>query len=122
MGFRVMSGSKEEEMYEGMEINYIVKPLFGIAMKWKTRIIQVEPFKSFTDYQEEGPYKLWNHRHEFTANKNGVLMNDFLTYELPYGFLGKIAHFLLVKNKLNEIFDYRYQVLEERFNKKSCKV
>jgi ligand-binding SRPBCC domain-containing protein len=39
-------------------------------------------------------------------------------YELPFGFLGEIAHSVLVKKKLENIFNYRYKVLEERFNKK----
>ncbi|HET8810099.1 MAG TPA: SRPBCC family protein [Flavobacteriaceae bacterium] len=117
MGFDVLTNINGAEMYEGMEIDYKVTPLFGIPMKWKTKITQVEPYKSFTDFQEEGPYKLWNHHHEFIENKEGVLMNDFLTYEMPYGVLGRIAHTLIVKKKLKSIFDYRFQVLEELFNR-----
>ncbi|HET8838838.1 MAG TPA: SRPBCC family protein [Flavobacteriaceae bacterium] len=118
MEFNVLTGSKGDEMNEGMEINYTVRPLFGIPIKWKTKITHVEPYRSFTDFQEEGPYKLWNHRHEFIENKEGVLMNDFLIYEMPYGILGNIAHFLFVKKKLKEIFDYRREALEKRFNNK----
>lgn len=118
MGFIVTSDLKEEKMYAGMEIDYKVTPLLGIPMKWKTEITQVDPYKSFTDFQKKGPYKLWNHQHEFIENNDGVLMKDVLTYEMPYGFLGKIAHALIVKKKLKGIFDYRYEVLEKMFNQK----
>lgn len=100
-----------------MIIEYKVSPLFNIPIKWKSRITQVEYHKSFTDFQEEGPYKLWNHHHELIPNDKGVLMKDNLKYELPFGFLGTIVHTLLVKNRLNKIFEYRFQVLEDLFNR-----
>ena len=118
MGFTVLSKEDADEIYEGMIIDYTVSPLFGIPLKWTTKIIQVYKNRSFTDFQEKGPYKLWHHFHEFIPNENGVLMKDTVDYELPFGFLGTIAHSLLVKSKVQEIFDYRYQVLEELFTSK----
>lgn len=117
MGFVVLTDLKDDAMCEGMEIDYKVTPLFGIPMKWKTKITQVDHHKSFTDVQEKGPYKLWNHHHEFIENKEGILMKDSLTYEMPFGILGRIAHTLIVKKKLKSIFDYRFQVLKEMFNR-----
>ncbi|WP_313373838.1 SRPBCC family protein [Chishuiella sp.] len=116
MSFTVLTKHKNKPIFEGMIIDYIVSPLFSIPLKWKTRIIQVDKNKSFTDFQEKGPYKLWNHHHEFIPNQNGVLMKDTVDYELPFGFLGTFAHTIIVKSKLNKIFDYRYKILEERFN------
>lgn len=118
MQFTVLSNLSDNKMYEGMIIDYKISPLLGIPMRWQTRITQVDERKSFTDFQQIGPYKLWNHFHEFIPNKNGVLMKDTVKYELPVGLLGDIAHSLMVKKKINHIFDYRYQVLEELFNTK----
>lgn len=117
MGFTLLSDYNSEQIAEGMVIDYIVSPLLKVPLKWKTRITHVEPNKSFTDFQEKGPYKYWNHFHEFIPNKYGVLMKDTVDYELPFGFLGKIAHRLFVKKKLAHIFDFRYSVLEKLFNK-----
>jgi len=116
MKFTVLSHFENDEIFEGMIIDYFVSPLFGIKMKWKTEIIQVDFQKSFTDFQKKGPYKIWHHHHEFIENENGVLMKDTVDYELPFGFLGEIAHSVLVKKKLENIFNYRYKVLAERFN------
>lgn len=117
MNFIVLTQFESDEIYEGMMIDYFVSPLFGIKMKWKTEITQVDFHKSFTDFQKKGPYKLWHHHHEFIQNEKGILMKDTVDYELPLGFLGEIAHGLMVKKKVQDIFDYRYKVLEERFNK-----
>ena len=116
MNFVVKTEIKEDEIYEGMEIAYTVSPVLNIPMKWKTIITEVDFQKSFTDFQKKGPYKYWNHRHEFIPNEQGVLMKDTVDYELPFGFLGTIAHKVFVKKKVQSIFDYRYEVLEERFN------
>lgn len=119
LNFLVLTDTKDKEIYEGMEINYSVSPILNIPMKWKTRITEVNLQKSFTDFQEKGPYKYWNHHHEFFPNEKGVLMKDTVEYELPMGILGKIAHKIFVRNKLENIFDYRYKFLEKYFNNKN---
>lgn len=116
MGFKVLSDYNNEQIIEGMIINYTVSPLLNIPLKWRTRISQVQLNKSFTDFQEKGPYKYWKHFHEFIPNKDGVLIKDTVDYELPFGILGNIAHSIFVKKKLAHIFDFRYGVLEKLFN------
>lgn len=116
MNFTVLSEDTGEKIFVGMRIDYIVSPLFGIPLKWQTKIAQVDELKSFTDFQQKGPYRYWNHFHEFIPNENGVLMKDTVDYELPFGLLGEIAHSLLVRGKLKNIFDYRYRILEKQFN------
>jgi len=117
MKFEVLTDLPDESIYEGMIIKYRITPLLNIPMKWETLIKQVDLYKSFTDFQLRGPYKLWHHFHEFIENEKGVLMKDTVDYELPFGFIGNIAHSLLVKKKIEHIFEYRNEVLEELFNK-----
>jgi len=42
-------------------------------------------------------------------------MEDIVDYKLPFGLLGRLAHPILVKPKLKEIFDYRHKKLIELF-------
>jgi len=116
MNFTVLTKMEDDEIFEGMIIDYYISPVVGIEMKWKTEITHVDFQKSFTDFQKKGPYKLWNHRHEFIVNDNGVYMTDLVKYELPFGFLGEIAHKIFVRKKLEHIFNYRNKILEELFN------
>ncbi len=97
MGFTVLSAYHNKQIFEGMIIDYTVSPLLKIPLKWRTRISQLELNKNFTDFQEKGPYKYWNHFHEFIPNKDGVLMKDTVDYELPFGILGNIVHWVIVK-------------------------
>lgn len=115
LNFVVLSNPDVNEIYEGMEINYTVSPFLGIPLKWKTRIVKVDQGQSFIDFQEKGPFKYWSHLHDFVPNEWGVLMKDTVNYELYGGLLGGAAHKLIVGKKLEQIFDYRYKVLEELF-------
>ncbi|WP_443938883.1 SRPBCC family protein [Pedobacter sp. MW01-1-1] len=119
MGFVVLSKNLGAQIAPGDVIDYLVSPVLSIPMKWQTLITQVDYHKSFTDFQQKGPYRYWKHDHEFLPNSEGVLMKDTVEYELPFGFLGKMAHGLFVKNKLRTIFNYRYVILEELFNQET---
>lgn len=115
MGFEVKT-EVPQKMYEGLMIAYTVRPLLGIPMSWITEIKTVKENEFFVDEQRQGPYTIWHHEHHFKAVEGGVEMTDIVSYVLPLGFLGKMAHPILVRKKLEEIFAYRFQKVEEIFN------
>lgn len=114
MGFKILD-EHEPKMYAGQIIKYIVTPVLGIPTTWVTEITHVEDQKYFVDEQRFGPYALWHHKHFIKEIPGGVEMIDIIDYKLPFGLLGRIAHPILVKGKLNEIFEYRYHKLIELF-------
>lgn len=116
MGFEVLV-DLPEKMYSGLMIEYRVKPLLGIPLKWITEITHVDDLKFFVDEQRKGPYKIWHHEHHFKEVPGGVEMIDIISYELPFGIIGNAVNPILVKQKLKEIFDYRFKKVEEIFGK-----
>ena len=114
MGFDIISGG-DSSMYPGQIIQYFVSPLFGLKTKWVTEITHVEEKKYFVDEQRFGPYSLWHHKHFFSKIDRGVKMIDIVDYKLPFGIIGRLAHPILVKPKLDEIFSYRKNKLIEIF-------
>ncbi|MDP2236272.1 MAG: SRPBCC family protein [Bacteroidales bacterium] len=114
MGFNIITGG-DGKMYPGQIISYKVKPFAGIPLTWVTEITHVEPLKFFVDEQRFGPYSMWHHEHHFREVEQGVEMTDIVTYVLPFGFLGRIAHKLFVKNKVQQIFEYRSKVMNQFF-------
>lgn len=115
MYFKITNEKELSTMYPGQIITYIVKPVLGIPLKWCTEIKNVEYQKMFVDEQRFGPYSLWHHKHFFTEVEGGVKNTDLVHYALPFGILGTIAHEIMVKNKLKEIFDYRNEKLKQIF-------
>ncbi|WP_396170818.1 hypothetical protein [Flavobacterium sp.] len=117
MGFQI-TDYDGKSMYAGQIIQYKVSPLAGLKLSWTTEITFVKDKEYFIDEQRFGPYALWHHKHFFEPTENGVKMTDVVHYALPLGFLGRIMNTLVVKNKLNEIFNYRVVKVDEIFNSK----
>ena len=116
MSFDILSGA-DRKMFPGQIIQYIVTPVFGIKTKWVTEITHVKEGEYFVDEQRFGPYALWHHKHFIKEVDGGVEMEDIIDYKLPFGFLGQLLHPILVKPKLNEIFNYRKEKLNTLFKK-----
>ena len=117
MGFDIISDKESiQKMYPGQLIEYYVSPILGIKMHWVTEITHVQDHCYFVDEQRFGPYALWHHKHFLKEVNGGVEMTDILHYKVPFGFIGKIVNYFFIKNKINEIFDFRYHKLEEIFN------
>ncbi|GAB5563778.1 MAG: SRPBCC family protein [Winogradskyella sp.] len=116
MGFNILSGA-DRPMYPGQIIQYIVTPVLGIKTKWVTEITHVKDKKYFVDEQRFGPYALWHHKHFINEIDGGVEMEDIIDYKVPFGLLGQLVHPIIVKPKLEEIFNYRTKKLEELFGK-----
>lgn len=115
MRFHVLT-SVPDNMYEGLMIAYKVSPVLGIPLNWITEIKYVHEHRFFVDEQRRGPYLLWHHEHHFEETEEGVWMTDIVSYRLPLGILGKLAHALFVRKQLEGIFDYRYRKVEELFH------
>lgn len=116
MSFDILSGD-DRPMFPGQIIQYIVTPILGIKTKWVTEITHVKEGEYFVDEQRFGPYALWHHKHFIKAIPGGVEMEDIIDYKVPFGWLGQLFQPLLVKPKLEEIFNYRKVKLEELFGK-----
>jgi ligand-binding SRPBCC domain-containing protein len=98
------------EMCAGLELRYQLS-LFGVPMRWRTRITEWQPGVRFVDEQESGPYAVWRHLHEFEARGDFTLMRDTVDYREPLGPLGVIAHKLLVRRTVERIFDFRREAV-----------
>lgn len=116
LGFKIL-GDPPQKMHEGQIICYKVKVAPLTWVSWVTEIKAVDEGRSFIDEQRFGPYAFWHHRHTFEPIEGGVLACDEVNYGLPFGPLGSIVHPILVKPKLERIFQFRWDELVRRFGK-----
>ncbi|MBS1976396.1 MAG: SRPBCC family protein [Bacteroidetes bacterium] len=119
MNFRILFRSGGEKMYPGQIIKYKVDVLRGVTVQWVTEISHVVEPTLFVDEQRSGPYAIWHHQHHFNEVEGGVKMTDELTFALPFGWLGRLVHWLLVGREVNAIFEFRNKVLEQMFDRHS---
>jgi ligand-binding SRPBCC domain-containing protein len=108
-----MTCEAPEKIYAGLIVTYRIRPFLRVPVTWITEITQVREPHFFVDEQRFGPYRFWHHQHIFRENDNGITMEDIVHYALSYGALGRAMNKLWVNAKLNEIFDFRRQTLEQ---------
>ncbi|MBX7124382.1 MAG: SRPBCC family protein [Cyclobacteriaceae bacterium] len=115
MNFHIISMSGGSSMYAGQIIRYKVNVLPLWRTSWVTEITHVDEHHYFVDEQRVGPYTMWHHQHQFIPKDGGVEMTDTVTYAIPLGPLGVLAHWLFVGRQVSAIFEYRKAVLQELF-------
>jgi len=113
MGFELRSA--DAVMRPGLQIDYRIRPLFGIPTDWRTGITAWDPPSGFADVQLRGPYRRWQHTHSFREVEGGTAIEDEVRYELPFGPLGDLAHRLVVRAELRRIFSHRARAIEALF-------
>lgn len=106
---------ESREMYPGMIIEYTIRAIASIPMRWVTEITHVDKPGFFVDEQRLGPYRFWHHQHHFKGCVQGTEMTDIITYSMRLGLLAEPVHRLIVKPRLERIFSFRKQALENIF-------
>lgn len=84
---------------------------FGIYFTHKSIITAMDLYDYFVDEMLEGKFKSFRHQHFFKEENGVTTMTDIVSYETPYGILGKLFDRLLLKKHLREFILKRNQVL-----------
>jgi ligand-binding SRPBCC domain-containing protein len=114
MNFRILT-NLPERVYPGLMIVYKVQVFPMVVFEWATEITHVSQPDFFVDEQRFGPYAMWHHEHHFREVPGGVHMTDIVHYKLPLGWFGNLFHGLVVKGKLQQIFNFRKEALVKKF-------
>lgn len=97
-------------------------PFLPIRQKWVAQIVEFDfnaSSASFSDRQAKGPFRSWNHRHEFEAEtregKSGTLIRDRVEFEVGYGALGRWID-RWITSRMQQTFAHRQTALESLFD------
>jgi ligand-binding SRPBCC domain-containing protein len=93
---------------------------FGVPIRWRAFIREYDPPFRFVDVQLRGPWRRWEHRHRFLEESGGTAIEDRVTYGLPLGGLGQLAHALVVRRQLTDLWRYRAVRLRELLEGRSA--
>lgn len=115
MDFRIVTDSAKDGMYAGQIIEYRIRPMAGLKLRWITEITHVRSKEYFVDEQRFGPYRFWHHQHFLKEVPGGVEMEDLVHYKIPYGIVGRLLHFFIIEKQLRNIFEYRRTALDKLF-------
>ena len=93
---------------------YVTWEAFHLFKKrFFTSVITVfDPPHLFTDEMTRGDLRSFSHRHTFTQQGTGTLMNDTVMLEAPYGILGKMVMFVFLKNYFKKLLKERNNIIK----------
>lgn len=115
LNFKIRNVTLDMSIYEGQIIHYKIRILPFVWVSWVTEISKVKEREYFIDDQRLGPYAFWHHQHHFREVNGGVEMRDVVTYAIPFGWIGNLIHRVYVNARLRQIFDYRRNILDKKF-------
>jgi ligand-binding SRPBCC domain-containing protein len=114
--FQVKVTSKvPEQIYGGLLISYRMTAVFGIPMAWLSEISHCDQPKRFVYQQRIGPFRFWSHEVCFTEFDGGVTVEDIVFYVMPLRWLGNLLNRLLIRSRLEKIFNTRRDWLQNRW-------
>jgi len=92
-------------------------PFIPVRTEWIALITEFEWNHHFADIQKKGPFKRFQHRHEFSTelrgSVSGTIVRDLIEYDAGFGILGELAQKLFIAPGLKQTFEYRQKMLEK---------
>ena len=79
----------------------------------KIRIVAMENPFSYIGEMVSGDLKSYRHEHHFKQIENGTLLIDLVSFEMPYGGLGKLTGQLFVRQYIRRLLEQHNQFIRE---------
>lgn len=80
---------------------------FGITWVMTSRITELEKPVRFTDEQLKGPFKQFRHVHLFEAVGGSCRMTDHVSFDAPFGIIGRAVERLVLARYLKNLIVLR---------------
>jgi ligand-binding SRPBCC domain-containing protein len=85
----------------------------GIRQRLRVKVVEFERPRLFVDEMIDGRFVSFRHVHEFSAVGGGTMMRDTVTWQSPFGILGRIVDKLLLEKHLTDLISNRNAKLKE---------
>ena len=111
---RVSVESRDGGLHAGSRVVLKMNAL-GLPMRWVAEHTVYDPPELFVDVQKSGPFRHWEHRHQFSAGEADAQgartrLVDSISYQLPLGRLGGFLGGSVVRRQLDAMFRYRHAI------------
>ncbi len=86
---------------------------FGIRQQLQVEITKLEKPYFFEDKMIKGAFTSMRHEHHFKEINGRTRMTDKFEYEVPFGFVGQVFDFLILKSYMTRFLKTRNKMIKE---------
>ncbi len=86
---------------------------FGIWQGLTSKITVYNYPTFFADEMVKGAFKSFRHEHYFSVEGKGTLMRDVFVFESPFGIVGRLFNWLILKRYMTRFLLERNRVIKE---------
>ena len=108
-GFLLLSPGTSVEPGSVTRVRVVLEGVISLEMEFLHG--PWDPPRMFSERQVRGPFRTFEHRHEFEARPGGTLIRDRIRVALPLLLGGGLATRLIVEPRLRREFAHRHEVL-----------
>ena len=90
---------------------------FGIRQRLTVKITGFSRPYYFEDRMTKGAFQSMRHEHHFQEMDGKTLMTDRFEYEVPFGILGRLFDWIILKQHMTEFLKTRNQLIKKTAEK-----
>lgn len=109
---KAISGTISGLINKGESVTWQARHLFK-TRRFSSEITDMERPVFFIDDMVKGDFKMFHHEHHFKQAENGTIMIDMISFESPYGLLGRIVNTVFLKGYIERFLQKRNAVIRE---------
>jgi ligand-binding SRPBCC domain-containing protein len=111
-GERAIAGCTSGLIELGETVTWRAKH-FGIWQNLTSKITAYNCPTFFADEMVSGTFKSFRHEHHFSTVDNHTLMKDIFVFESPFGMVGRLFNWLVLKRYMASLLVERNRVIKE---------
>jgi hypothetical protein len=112
VGEQAIAGTTSGLINKDDTVTWKGKHLFKTRI-FTSMITEMKPFETFTDKMVKGDFKSFEHQHFFKPADNGTIVIDIITYETPYGWIGKLVNKFYLNSYIEKLISDRNVVIKQ---------
>jgi len=110
-GERAVGGVTSGMIGLGEQVTWRARHL-GIPFTMPSRVTELDRPRRFVDEQTRGPFRRFHHEHRFEATASGTRMVDHITFDAPFGPIGRVTEMLVLGRYLRHLIEVRGEHLK----------
>lgn len=109
---KAIAGTMNGLINKNETVTWQAKHLFK-TRQFTSKIIEMQSPDFFIDKMVKGDFVSFHHQHHFKAAENGTIMIDLISFESPYGVIGKIANSIFLTTYIKKFLIKRNAVIKD---------